>query len=249
MTDVRQDCAKRPTYAAFRNKMWFGGDIVIILVGPDASATATTTRSFAHAGLLSQHSDFFQACLRNGWKEAEERIVRLPDLPDESATAFETFQSFLYTGKVHTAMTGEENEPGNDREWARLTNAWILGEVLLSVSFKDAVLDAIVHKMNNTSRHPISMYRSVYKWSPTGCPARKLMVDIAVHRWNESAMSKSASESEQVYLAPFYQSISVALLEWKLHPETASKFDDPSKLKGTCIYHEHGDKPCYKTMF
>ena len=39
-----------------------GGDIITVLVGPEANAT----RFFVHANLVSQHSEFFQACLKKG---------------------------------------------------------------------------------------------------------------------------------------------------------------------------------------
>jgi hypothetical protein len=227
----------------------FGGDIITVLVGPKA---ATATRFFVQADLVSQHSNSFQACLKKGWKEAEERIVRLPDLPSRSGDAFEDFHSFLYTGKVYTAMEGEENLPGADWEWTRIENAWILGEVLLSVSFKDVVLDAVLHKMSSSNKTPTAMFFRAYKYSPKGSPIRRLMVDSAVYTWSEDTLSKPQDEvwkSDPATVVPFYQSVAVGLLKWKLQPEMAKKVGNPTKHEGTCFYHEHGDKPCYKTMF
>jgi hypothetical protein len=176
--------------------------------------------------------------------------VRLPDLPSNSDTAFEDFHSFLYTGKVYTAMEDEENAAGRDNEWTRLTNAWILGEVMLSVSLKDAVVDAVLQKMSKGT-HPTKMFRWAYKYGPNDSPFRRLMVDIATSCWNESAMSRPIPEGDFALLAPFYQSISVALLEQARRHVLAKekKVDNPTKHEGTCFYHEHGDKPCYKTMF
>jgi hypothetical protein len=224
-----------------------GGDVITVLVGSEATAT----RFFVHADLVSQHSDFFQACLKKGWKEAEGRIVRLPDLPSDSGDAFEDFHSFLHTGKVYSAMEGEENAPDRDKEWIRLMDAWVLGEVLLSTSFKDAVLDAVLHKLSTSISTPIGMFFWAYKYSSRGSPIRRLMVDSAVCYWGEDFFSRTydgISESEQAAVVPFYQSAAVALLKWKLQPEIA-KADNPTERAGTCFYHEHGDKPCYKTMF
>jgi hypothetical protein len=222
-----------------------GGDIITVLVGPKATAA----RFFVHSDLVSQHSDFFQACLKKGWKEAEERIVRLPDLPGNSATAFEDFHSFLYTGKVYSAIEGEVNRPNADGEWGRLVGAWILGEVLLSGSFKDAVSDAILDKLNTGLYYPTSLFCSAYKYGSANSAFRRLMVDIAVYHWDDDTMSKLHTERDQAAILPFYQSIAVALLQWKQQPEIAKSADSPTKLEGTCFYHEHGDKPCYKTMF
>ena len=177
--------------------------------------------------------------------------MRLPDLPADSATAFEDFHSFLYTGKVYSAKEGEENAPGVDNEWTRLVWAWILGEVLLSVSFKDAVLDALLHKLAPKGRYPTGMSFLAYKYSSESSPFRRLMVDIAVYRWEESSMSLPVDEEDRVGVFPFFQSVSLALLRWKLQSEVATKAEDmdPTRREGTCFYHEHGDKPCYRTMF
>jgi hypothetical protein len=182
-----------------------------------------------------------------GLKEAEERIVRLPDLPGNSATAFEDFH--LYTGKVYSAIEGEVNRPNADGEWGRLVGAWILGEVLLSGSFKDAVSDAILDKLNTGLYYPTSLFCSAYKYGSANSAFRRLMVDIAVYHWDDDTMSKLHTERDQAAILPFYQSIAVALLQWKQQPEIAKNADSPTKLEGTCFYHEHGDKPCYKTMF
>lgn len=220
-----------------------GGDIITVLVGPKATAA----RFFVHSDLVSQHSDFFQACLKKGWKKAEERIVRLPDLPGNSATAFENFHSFLYTGKVYSAIEGEVNRPNADGEWGRLVGAWILGEVLLSGPFKDAVADAILHKVATGTTCPAGIHTALYRRSPTGSPIRRLMVDLAAFYWLGDIMKYRILESDLATVAPFFQSLSVALLSWKVTPGTAG--NDPTDLERTCFYHEHGDKPCYKTMF
>jgi hypothetical protein len=154
----------------------------------------------------------------------------------------------LYTGKVYSAIEGEENKPGTDNVWIRLVNAWILGELLLSGSFKDAVSDAILNKLK-TGRYPTSIFCSAYKYGSANSAFRRLMVDIAVYHWNDDAMSKLHTERDQAAIVPFYQSIAVALLQWKQQPEIAKNADSPTKVEGTCFYHEHGDKPCYKTMF
>lgn len=146
-------------------------------------------------------------------------------------------------------MEGEEKFPGGDKEWRRLMKAWTLGDVLLSLSFKDAVLDAILHKMFVKDAYPTRMFSQAYLNSSNGAAIRRLMVDIAVYRWDEDDMSQFVSEDRRAGVFPFFQSVSVALLKWKRQPEAEKKAEDPTKLLGTCLYHEHGDKPCYKTMF
>lgn len=96
--------------ADIMNSRRLGGDIITILVGP----TATATKFYIQADLVVQHSEFFKAALKKGRKEAEERVVRFPDMPEDSADAFEDFHSFLYTGKIYSGHKGEINKPRHD---------------------------------------------------------------------------------------------------------------------------------------
>ncbi|GAB7329947.1 hypothetical protein MBLNU13_g01649t1 [Cladosporium sp. NU13] len=134
---TRRDRKKRPSH---------GENIIVVWVGRDTAAT----KFYVNADLAIQHSEFFSATLKDGSKEAEERTVRLPGLSEGVAAAFEDFHSFLSTGKVisgETDVNAEyDGEKGNE-EWNRLIDSWILGNVLLSGSFKDAVVDAMVHKV------------------------------------------------------------------------------------------------------
>jgi hypothetical protein len=173
----------------------------------------------------------------------------LPDLPHTSSDAFENFHSFLYTGKVYTVVEGEENAPGMDREWIRIMNAWILGEVLLSTSFKDAAVDALIHKLASNNAHSKGMYALAYRYSSEGSAIRRLMLDLAVTWWDEGAPLDVCADSELAILAPFFRRVCSALLKEKSQPASAETTVSPTTRAGTCFYHEHGDKPCYKTMF
>jgi hypothetical protein len=137
----------------------------------------------------------------------------LPDLPHTSSDAFENFHSFLYTGKVYTVVEGEENAPGMDREWIRIMNAWILGEVLLSTSFKDAAVDALIHKLASNNAHSKGMYALAYRYSSEGSAIRRLMLDLAVTWWDEGAPLDVCADSELAILAPFFRRVCSALLK------------------------------------
>jgi hypothetical protein len=176
--------------------------------------------------------------------------VRLPDLPADSATAFEDFHSFLYTGKVYTVIEDEENAADMDKEWPRLANAWILGEVLLSTSFKDAALDALVHKLASGNVHSTDTFFAAYRYGSESSAIRRLVLDIAVYWWSESnqLLVDTCIFGDPEILAPFFRSLCMALLKERRQPASANKTRNPTKQE-TCFYHEHGDKPCYKTMF
>jgi hypothetical protein len=256
---IRLDGAKRPRCISCRGHEYvrkrsrtdmttyhrFGGDIITILVGPEAIAT----RYFIHADLASKHSSFFQTCLKTGWKESAERIVRLPDLPADSAAVFEDFLSLLYTGKVYSIVRGQERHADGAEEWVRLGNAWILGEVLLSTSFKDAVVDAMMHKISSDDCMPTFEILPIYRHSPAGSPIRRLMVDIAANHWSEHSALSIETDDDPAILATFFQSVTIALMKRALQPKPAKKVKDPLGQLSQCLYHDHGVEPCYKTMF
>lgn len=102
--------------------------------------------------------------MHNGWKEAEERVIRLPE---DSPEYFEAFARFVYTGNIYTH---EPSEATRD-EYVRLTGCWALGEKIGSVAFKDAIADAIcdtliaTHIFSGTSHeriYPVSYFFSAY---------------------------------------------------------------------------------------
>lgn len=174
----------------------------------------------------------------------------MPDLPEGSAQVFEDFHSFLYTGKVYSGHEGEANSPGYDEEWARLEFSWILGEVLGSVTFKDAVADATVDKMATTGYHPEDMYLGIYSNGSKTSSIRKLMVDIAIHHWGSESLAKIDAEVDQVVNVRFLQDVAFAFSKLKLSSKSTEQAEVSSELESSCAYHEYGtEKPCYKTLF
>lgn len=51
--------------------------------------------------------------MRNGWKEAQERVLFLPEDPVD---AFDIFASFIYAGKIYSAAIGSDKYDSED-EW------------------------------------------------------------------------------------------------------------------------------------
>lgn len=225
-----------------------GEDIIVLWVGRDTAAT----KFYVDADLVIQHSEFISAALKDRSKEAEERTVRLLDLSAGVAAAFESFQSFLCAGNVISGQTDERaefDERKEDEEWNHLVDSWILGNVLLSGSFKDAVADAMVHK--STKSVPLDIYTNLYLNSPDSSPVRKLMADIAVHVWDEEdILPVQTDDDDPAVQAKFWRDVAVALFKAKHLPETERAKNPIESSEGGCRYHEHGaDKSCYKTLF
>lgn len=78
--------------------------------------------------LLVEKSDFFRAACSKGWKKAEERLVRLPEM---NPTVFDDYLHWLYRGR--TAV--REREGVSDRDfailmWTCLVDLWIAADQL-----------------------------------------------------------------------------------------------------------------------
>ena len=194
--------------------------------------------------LLVRHSDFFSAALSKNWKE-EERTV---SLPEDRAAYFEVFFHFVNTGSIFSVREGDEckDEGGKDcdKEWARLIKCWILGQKLLSLTFKDAIVDAIVAKMQG-HEHCNDLYTSPFKYNTPSTVLRKLLADIVVYMWPDEEFEE---QSENMSKYPEHlMDVAKALHKVKLTGYPTTK----PWGKDDCTYHEHvaSGKPCYKTMF
>lgn len=160
----------------------------------------------AHSALLSQRSDFFQAAVHKGWKESEEKVVRLPEA---SPTTFCMFINFIFTGYVPPIIHVDRKSTGEDPEWKRLEEAWLLGEYLLSSSSKDAVVDSIISKHKTDATHPVSMCQAIFKSSPPNAGLRRLLVDFTAYFWTSDELVIQLRLSE---FGEFYGALSRVLM-------------------------------------
>ena len=167
-------------------------------------------------------------------------------LEEDDPEMFCLFYQFLYTGQIFSIRDGGVQEkPGvaSDEEWIRLGNAWILGEKLLSSSFKDSVTDSIIAKMQEKRRFPSTIHETIYPKSNASSAIRKLIVDIAI--CNPTAIN-SPEKQFDIQWAEYYYDCMGALNRAQTFGRTG---EVPYLGENTCWYHEHGtDKPCYKTV-
>ena len=138
---------------------------------------------------------------------------------------------FSCQAKVFVGNEGSE-------EWDRLANAWALGAYLQTTDFQDAVTDTIVEQADQLFASTHSIHKIIYANSVAGAPIRKLIVDLAVWRWNASTVEAQANEATS---SDFYRDLTIALLK-----DRAASTND-REVKASCDYHAHGEKSCYKT--
>lgn len=144
-------------------------------------------RLIARKSLATRHSDVIRKAFAGGWKEAKENIIRFPE---ESPEAFQVFATFLDTGVIHLChfkgnkpSIAQEREDSRsiEQEWNRIAQAWLLGEHLCSTSFKDALVDTMIHILQTTAEIPRMIFPKIITGSVARSGMRDLLVDIAAY--------------------------------------------------------------------
>ncbi|KAK4626946.1 hypothetical protein CLAFUW4_05214 [Fulvia fulva] len=147
---------------AARERSALGSSIVLFKVGADAP------RDFAiHESLVAENSTFVRTAWSKDFKEAKDRIIALPN--DEPAV-FQLYQDWLYDRKVYTQA--------GSTDYKLLINAYIFGERMLDVRFKNAVIRDITRVLRTTSLFDLTLTNLIYDNTPTDSKLRKLLRDI-----------------------------------------------------------------------
>lgn len=114
------------------------------------TGTEADPRTFyIHEDLAAQHSNLVADAVRKGWEESQEHLVRLPTA---AYSPVESFIRFAYSGRLY--LLADSQTADIDVEWDRLRHCWSVGNMLKSMTFKDAVADAICEKIADTRKFP-----------------------------------------------------------------------------------------------
>ena len=149
-------------------KSYSKSSLITIFVGQGAS----TVELAAHEDQLFK-SPFFEMALRKDWCEGRTRKIELLD--DHGGTV-ECYLDFLYTRQVP-----------DDHHIDQLANLYVLGQKLLDIKFKNAVLARILqtakrledggHFYGSFNDSEVAI-RIMYECTPSGSLGRQLLVDI-----------------------------------------------------------------------
>jgi len=121
-------------------------------------------------------------------------------------------------------------------EWERLTSAYIFGDKIQDGDYKDAAIDALIQKVLNEKSYPIHKTRKIYENTVGGDSARRLWIDWFVYINDAEWMDEA---KRNYYTEDFLFDLSQALMK-SIRVKVAPYEDN------TCVYHIHGQKPCYK---
>ncbi|KAI5358143.1 Putative SKP1/BTB/POZ domain superfamily protein [Septoria linicola] len=221
----------------------FRGTMLTFEVGAD------NPESFLiHEGVAKRASEFVRLALQRDWQEATNRII---SLPDDEPDIFEIYQSWLYERKIYTPFwLGAEQSAD---EPVRLVKAWALGDKLLDIDFKDAVMDALINRMRSISP-AFAGYRRlnafIYSITPDKSAPRRLMTDIFAHEGNANWTDDPSCLPEDPYTADFLRDLAKEQyrLRQRLVGSSQVSGEDSGplyrSLEATCRYHDHEFGKC-----
>jgi hypothetical protein len=195
-----------------------------------------------HENLIRLSSRFFDAALIHDWKESQERIVRLPDC---NVRAFRIYVQWLYTSQLHTKTHFSHASATEDQwEWANLVKAYLLGDYLQDIDFKDTIMDAMIEWGHEADRKcinaPPHSSVEIYQQTSNTSPLRKFVVDFTTRSLIDSF---HVSMSDFQFPSDFLAAVVTNLAE-RIRPGNDVTSDFVGKKY--CQYHCHGERSCYR---
>jgi hypothetical protein len=112
-------------------------DPVRIEVGPEDEREVFTIDS----EILTSRSLFFRKALSGGFKEAEERVVKLPE---DDPEIFGIYLHHLQTNELSVLPDPIPSDDTGDEEQAALINLYILAEKFQDVKSKNAIVRGLI---------------------------------------------------------------------------------------------------------
>ncbi|KAK3112819.1 hypothetical protein LTR53_010500 [Teratosphaeriaceae sp. CCFEE 6253] len=192
-----------------------------------------------HEQLLCSRSAFFQAALNKEWKEGQKRKV---ELPEEDCSDFSRYVHWLYSGKL--AVKQSTGEPLYHVRVA----LYILGEKIIDSRFQDSVVNAIIATTRETVGPGNRVYpnmrnvRRIYKNTPEGSPARRLLVDMYAIKAHPLFFH---GEKPQDDMCQFFFDLSCALMEKREVTDKIREQFSELERGSPCSYLKHGkDEAC-----
>lgn len=205
------------------------------IVGKDEQAQTF----YLHEDQAVKFSDVIAAAVKGGFKEAEERAVKMPE---DDPELFKIFAAFTYSGAIHCSKPGDAMID-HIAQHGRLAKLWILAEKMRACEFKDAIVDAMVDRVKCTGKCSAALHKTIYanSFGPSGM--RRLVVDVVVWGWPQGSLN-DAVYSEA--LGQFFFDVAS-----RLHGMFGRQPGEaPFNSSPDCYYHDHGsERTCYKTLF
>ena len=178
-------------------------------------------------------SEFFKSATKEEWRKGKDAIK----VPEDDAEVFNVYVQWLYSGRIPLAIDTAQ------MDYTFLAKLYVLGEKLIDITFKDAVINKIVANTRALAKNGQRYYPSpsvvdiIYEHTMSGSPARHLMVDLyvrtAVDGWELDANHE------------FMVDLAKSLVKNRVLLHKDDKLYKELDAGVACAYHSHDkDKPC-----
>lgn len=193
-----------------------------------------------HEHILRSHT-FFGNALRHDWKEAQERIVKLPEThPDH----FDLYVQWIYSHQLHFQPSPESGVIQS--EIARLLRAYVLGQYLLDGDFRDAVIGDMIKRIRiaRHSRPNLGKHLAwIYAQTEDNDPLRRLAVDTLADLELQTEMTDDETKDfPREALLHIIHAQKMTMLGHR-------RVREAPFWRGTCHYHAHEDGDCYEIKY
>ncbi|KAK4497223.1 hypothetical protein PRZ48_011673 [Zasmidium cellare] len=184
-----------------------------------------------HRAVLDKSSEFLKTLAS---LDSESALL----LPHQNTEAFALYSKWLYTSAIiSTPKDGGDSSTSKDTaEWKVLAKAYVLGEELIDVDFKDTVIDALRAKFKSKEGGTVwevaaDLVRIIYGGTSADSTARRFMADL----YHGYALA-STFEERSLPSDFLFDLARVGLTRVLKNQMSCAR----------CEYHEHGaDKACY----
>jgi len=219
--------------------------MVFVLLG-DGPKASRETKLF-HRNLLMSVSGFFAAGLTSSFKEASTGIF---ELEEEDSATFSVFEQWVYRNQlfIKNPITSSpdlfSDTEDDQQEWECLPRLYTLGERLDAPRFKDAVVSAIIEKVNESKVVPDNWAAYVYQNTVSACALRRLIVDFHVFAHQFKLLKKGACPDAE---EPEMQFVQDAIARMADAGQKVFAVDAGAEMpwSDACAYHEHGEGACH----
>lgn len=164
-----------------------------------------------HPSVLSKSSEFLAKAMKPEWRSDPSKPITLSEVDPE---LFGSYCQWLYAQQLVFKGTVSAS-------FEHLAKLYVLGEHLLDAAFRNTIIDALIKHCQTTKKFPPdTAVQIIYQGTPTGSPARKLLVDF----WAHAASRDWSRTTGLVALTSvdFAEALINALLEVREKPDSTN---------------------------
>lgn len=193
--------------------------------------------------IVCAESDFFKAACTGKWREASEKLVRLPEADPH---IFGVYVGWLYTGRLDLSECVNDNPlpkykeamPNDDfaKATLRIVDSYVLGDMLRDSRFANALVDEFARLVEGSNLLPSheNIISAIWLKLPQGSTIGRLLVDYFAVDYDPDLFADDIDR----YPADMIKEIAKAGVR---DSRTPWKERLPEN-RGKCFYHEHNDE-------